>query len=252
MEIRLQKFLASCGIASRRKCEEFILQGRVKVNSEIITKLGTKIDPQEDKIFFDNILLKTAKDKIYIAFNKPEECIVSNTDPKGRKTVFDYIKNIHRRLFAIGRLDYHSRGLLLLTNDGEFAQNVQHPGFSIKKEYNVKIKGDISQEDLRKLREGIVIDNRKTAPATVEIIKKNPKSTRLKFIITEGRYRQIRRMLEKLRYEVTDLKRMAIGEIKLGNLKEGEYRFLIKSEINSLTRRRKITYGHKRLEKKNR
>ena len=249
MKVRLQKFLSSCGIASRRKCEEFILQGRVKVNSKIVTALGTKIDPEKDTVSFNNKPVRKIRENIYIAFNKPEKCIVSNFDPQGRKTVFDYIKNIDQRLFAIGRLDYNSRGLLLLTNDGEFAHKVQHPSQNIIKEYDVKIRGTITQDDIKKLTEGILIDTKKTSPALVEVIKRNPKSTRLRFVISEGRYRQIRRMLEELGYNVADLKRISIGDVTLGVLEEGEFRFLTKSEIISLIRRRKDIYGLRKFKK---
>jgi len=251
LKVRLQKFLSSCGIASRRKCEEYILQGRVKVNSRVITKLGTQIDPDKDKVLFDNKSVKKIKEKVYIAFNKPEKCIVSNFDPERRKTVFDYIKNIDQRLFAIGRLDYNSRGLLLLTNDGEFAYKIQHPSHNILKEYEVKIRGDISQDDIKKLSAGIFIDEKKTAPATIGRIKRNPKSTRIRFILSEGRNRQIRRMLEELGYEVSDLKRIAIGDVKLESLQEGEFRFLTKPEIISLIRGRIINYGLRKSKKKN-
>lgn len=231
--IRLQKYLANCGICSRRKAEEFILSGRVKINDLVVRELGTKINPEVDKVLFDNKPVKLENKKIYILLNKPINCVTTAKDQFNRKTVLDYIdKNkIKERLVPVGRLDYESCGLLLLTNDGDLTYKLTHPKHNINKKYIVKVSKIPSDKQLEKFRTGILIDGYKTAPAQIRILRADKQTSTLEIIISEGKNRQIRKMCETLGHEVLELKRVAIEKILLGNLQDGEYRHLKKDEL---------------------
>ena len=232
MEERLQKYMAECGVASRRKCEEIILSGRVKVNGEVIDKLGVKIDSRTDIVEVDEKIIKKEETKVYIMLNKPEGYICSVKDEKGRSTILDIV-DCKERIYPIGRLDYDSSGLILLTNDGEIYNKIIHPRKEIIKNYVVKVKNDFTNEDKDAFERGIDIGGYVTAPAIVKIInfdKKNNIST-LEIGIHEGKNRQIRRMCSALNHEVISLKRISIGELKLAYLKKGEYRDLTEDEI---------------------
>lgn len=240
MEERLQKFMASCGIASRRKCEEYILNGRVKVNDSICTELGIKINPALDKVYFDNILIKKEEKKVYILLNKPTGYITSVKDEKGRKTVLDLVK-VNERIYPIGRLDYDSSGLIILTNDGDIYNNIIHPRVTLKKKYIAECCGVFSEGELKKFKSGIDIGGYITAEADIEVISKekyfnkktnssNFKST-VEISIHEGKNRQIRRMCSALNHEIISLKRVAIGKINLGYLKPGEWRNITEDEL---------------------
>lgn len=238
--IRLQKFLADCGVCSRRKAEEFILQGKVKVNGKIISELGLKIDPKKDTIFFENTQIKNNNEnKIYIMFNKPEGCVTTAKDQFNRKTVLDYI-NIKERIVPVGRLDYDTSGLLLLTNDGDLTFKLTHPKHNIKKKYIAKVLGIPSNEKLEKFKKGLIIDNYKTAPASIKIIKSEHNISVLEIIISEGKNRQIRKMCQAIGHNVIELKRIAIENLTIGNLKKGEFRYLNNKEINYLKKISKI------------
>ncbi len=228
--IRLQKFLADCGICSRRKAEEHILAGDVKVNNKIVTELGVKIDEIKDKVCFKNKPIKIEEKKVYIMLNKPEGCVTTAKEQFDRKTVFDYI-DIKERVVPVGRLDYDTSGLLLLTNDGDLTYKLTHPKHNIKKVYIAKVLGVPNEEKLEKFKKGLVIDGYKTAPANIEILEKDNKYATLKITITEGRNRQVRKMCQVIGHKVIKLKRVAIDKINLGNLKIGEYRYLTKEEI---------------------
>ena len=229
MQLRLQKWLAGSGIASRRKAEQYILDGYVTVNGEIIRTLGTKADTEKDIVCLKGQRINIIKEKIYIMLNKPIGVVTTVTDPFGRKTVMDFLPKEHR-LFPVGRLDYNTSGLLLFTNDGEFARKLTHPSSMVSKTYIAALKHELSQESLTAFKEGIPIDGRLTAPASIELIKNN------KYLIKihEGRNRQIRKMCEYLGNPVISLKRTAIGNIKLGKLKSGEWRYLTAGEIGML------------------
>lgn len=232
---RLQKVLAQAGVASRRKCEELIQQGRVEVNDLKVTELGTKVDPRVDLIKVDGRAVK-AQNHIYLLFNKPKGVITSVSDPKGRKVVTDFLKDVRERVYPVGRLDYDTEGLLLLTNDGEFANWLMHPRHQIPKTYLATVKGIPHGSQLEKLANGIMLDDGMTAPAEVEYHDIDPdgKTAVLSITIHEGRNRQVRRMLEAIGYPITRLKRIRYGTLGLDGLQRGKYRQLTPQEIKEL------------------
>ncbi|WP_379129081.1 pseudouridine synthase [Paenibacillus sp. sgz500958] len=232
---RLQKILAQAGVASRRKCEEMILAGKVEVNGEVVTTLGTKADPDKDTITVSGRTIR-GENKIYIMFNKPKGVITSASDDKGRKVVTDYLKGINERVYPVGRLDYDTEGLLLLTNDGEFANLLTHPKHHVPKTYHATVKGIPHGTALDKLKEGVKLEDGMTAPAEVEYkdIDEVNKEAVISITIHEGRNRQVRRMFDAISHPVTRLKRVSFGDISLQNLKRGSYRHLTKDEINHL------------------
>ena len=237
--MRLNKFLSTSGVASRRKCDELIIQGKIKVNNLVVKELGTIIDEKKDIVEFDGKIIKLPLDFLYIKLNKPKGYICSAKDTKGRKTIFDLVKVDNVRLFNIGRLDYDTEGLLLLTNDGDFAQSIIHPSFEIEKEYYVTIQGHIKESELAVLRAGVVIDGEKLPKAKVKVInisKDNNQQikTRLSVKIREGLNHQIRKMFQGIGKEIILLKRVSIGQIKLGGLSRGDYKKLSSKEMEIL------------------
>lgn len=230
MEERLQKYMARCGIASRRKCEELITAGNVKVNSKTVNELGFKIDPLEDKVFVNNKLISPEEKKVYIALNKPVGYVSTVKDEKDRKTILDLVKT-YERIYPIGRLDYNTSGLILLTNDGEVYNKVIHPRSIVNKVYIAIIEGYLSSEDINKFNTGIDIGNYITAPANVEVTRKLENRSEVKITIHEGKNRQIRRMCEKLNHPVISLRRISVGDITLEHLKLGEWRELSDKEV---------------------
>ncbi|MDK2799907.1 MAG: rRNA synthase [Clostridiales bacterium] len=233
--MRIQKFIALAGIASRRKAEEMILEGRVKKNNRTVQTLGEKVDVETDIIKIDEQIIKISDKKLYIMLNKPVGYVTTNSDQFNRLTVIDLIKkDIPERVYPVGRLDYDTEGLLILTNDGDFTYKLTHPKHSIEKIYIATVKGIPTNDKLQKFREGLYIDNYITAPAKIEIIKTMQKSCQLKITIHEGKNRQVRKMCEKIGHPVVKLKRIAIGNLYLGNLPSGKWRFLKTSEVNSL------------------
>lgn len=235
MEERLQKYMASCGVASRRKCEEFILEGRVKVNGVVVNELGTKVLVDKDIIEFDGVKIDKEDEKVYYILNKPTGVITSASDERGRKTVIDIVKS-KERIFPIGRLDYNTSGLLLLTNDGEIFNKIMHPRVELFKTYIADVKGYITDKDVEQLKNGIDIGGYVTAKAKVFIQKRDDNRSTIRISISEGKNRQIRRMCSKINHDVINLKRISIGDIKLGELKIGEYRKLNTKELNFLFR----------------
>jgi len=229
--MRLQKYLAHAGICSRRKAEEHILNGLVKVNHQIVTELGTKIDPEKDRVLFkDNpVILKQTTPKIYIAVNKPEGFVTSCSQQK-TKIILDLI-DIDERVYPVGRLDKDSKGLVLLTNDGDLHNKLSHPSFNHEKEYVVTTLYPVSDEDLNAMAQGLEIDTVKTRKATVRRLSKN----KFNIILKQGRNRQIRKMVGKIKNKVDRLKRIRMANITLGKLKEGEWRYLTPKEIKGLT-----------------
>ncbi len=242
--MRINRFLAECRLGSRRAVEELILKGKIKVNGKVIKNLATQIEPEQDKVFYNNKLLSPSLKKIYIMINKPTKYLVTAKDPYKRNTIFDLLPDFYEgsafgrnvRLFPVGRLDYKSEGLLLLTNDGEFANQIIHPKYKLEKVYRVKVKGRIDKKSLWQLRKGIDLDGQKTLPAKVFINNYNPKEdiTNLRMTIYEGRNRQIRRMIKAIGFSVLNLKRVQIGGVALGNLPVGGWRFLKEKEISKL------------------
>ncbi len=233
MEERIQKIIARCGIASRRKAEEMILEGLVTVNG-VPAVLGMKADPERDHIKVRGKLIRPAGPKVYLIFNKPLKCLTAMEDPEGRPTIRDCLKRVRGRVFPVGRLDFNSEGLLILTNDGELANAVLHPKNRIPKTYRVKIDGFLEDGDIRKLERGIKLEDGMTAPARVRRIKKAKANSWIEITIHEGRKRQVRRMLERVGHPVIKLVRTRINGLELGGLKPGEFRYLTPEEVRRL------------------
>ena len=242
MEERLQKYMASCGVASRRKCEELILQGLVKVNGTVITELGFKVNPEKDVVLYKDVNIKKEEEKKYILLNKPEGYITSVKDERGRKTILDIVK-VKERIYPIGRLDYDTSGLLILTNDGDIYNKIIHPRVQVDKTYIALCKGVFSEEEIEKFKSGIDIGGYITADANLKVLqvkrdsRTGVKNSFVEITIHEGKNRQIRKMCSALNHDVITLKRIKLGEITLGDLKKGDYRDLTKKEldyINSL------------------
>lgn len=231
--VRLQKFLASAGLASRRRCEELIAEGRVKVNGAVVTRLGTRVDPSADVIEVDGKRLLPAPEKFYVMLNKPKGYVTTARDELGRRTVLDLVSGLKSRLFPVGRLDMETEGLLILTNDGEFANLLMHPRHEVWKTYVAVVRGHISKEAVNALCRGIVLEDGPTAPAKVRLLKSDDRSV-VELSIREGRKRQVRRMFAALGYGIEDLKRISYGPIRLGDLPKGRWRLLSKAEVEKL------------------
>ena len=231
--MRINKFLSSLGIASRRAIDKYIEEGRIKVNG-VIASTGIDIT-EDDEIYIDNKKIETKRieEKVYFMLNKPLEVLSASSDDRGRKTVVDLIKT-DKRIFPIGRLDYMTSGLILLTNDGELFNRLVHPKSEIYKKYYIKVFGEVKKEEIEELKKGVLLEDGKTLPAKISGIKYGKNKTSMYISIREGRNRQIRRMIEKFGYKVLMLRREKIGELSLGDLKEGKYRELTKEEIEYL------------------
>ena len=231
-EVRLQKYLADCGIASRRKCEEYIKQGKVQVNGKVVTELGTKINPKRDKIKFQNKEIVEKRKLVYILLNKPIGYVTTVDDQFNRDTVLDLVK-VKERIVPVGRLDMYTSGALILTNDGDFVYKVTHPKHEIEKTYTVTLKGIIQNDEVEKLRKGVQIEDYTTKPAKVKILKtdKEKNISRLEIIIHEGKNRQVRKMCEAVGKKVLALHRSKIGTIGVKDLELGKWRYLSSKEI---------------------
>ena len=236
-EIRLQKYLAEAGIASRRKAEEFILQGKIQVNGQVVKELGTKINPKKDKIKYNDKLVKREERKVYILLNKPIGYVTTVKDQFHRDSVLDLVK-VKERLVPVGRLDMYTSGALILTKDGEFVYKVTHPKHEIDKTYTVTLKGIVSKEKVDKLRQGIDIGGYITKPAKVKILKidEEKQITRLEIIIHEGKNRQVRKMCESIGHKVLALHRSAIAGIGVKNIELGKWRYLSKEEVKKISK----------------
>ena len=232
-EIRLQKYMADAGIASRRKSEELIAQGRVEVDGVVVTAPGTRLKGTE-AVKVDGKEIRPAQKKVYILLNKPVGYITSAKDQFSRKTVLDLVCGVSERIYPVGRLDYDTSGLILLTNDGQLTNKLTHPRHEVNKVYVAVTDGAFTEEDARKLRAGIMVEGYTTAPALVRIIEKGGKTSVVEITIHEGRNRQVRKMFETLGHHVLGLKRTAIGPVGIGGLEEGKWRFLSKDEIDLL------------------
>jgi len=230
---RLQKYLAHCGISSRRKAEEYIRDGKVRVNGRIVTEMGITVT-SGDRVEVDGKPVRLEKKKVYILLHKPKGYVTTVNDPQGRNTVMDLISGVKERVYPVGRLDYDSSGLLLLTNDGELAHRLMHPSHEIIKVYVATVEGRPSDEALRKLESGVRIDGHTTAPAIVKVLKNYGDKTKLEITIHEGRNRQVRKMCESIGHPVIRLKRIAYGNLELGELKPGEWRYLTELERRQL------------------
>ena len=237
-EMRLQKFLAMAGVASRRKCEELIEQGLVKVNNQVVTELGTKVNPEKDKVFYNEKEIKLVEDEhVYVLLNKPIGFVTTAEDQFGRDTVLDLVKKVNRRIVPVGRLDMYTSGALILTDDGEFVYKVTHPKHEITKTYTVTVKGIANEEDVQKLRDGVEIEGGYiTRPAKAKIIKidREKNQSRIEIEIHEGKNRQVRKMCEAIGKRVLALHRAKIGNIGVKDLKIGTWRYLKESEVKEI------------------
>ena len=235
MEERLQKYLAECGIASRRKCEEYITQGKVQVNGRTITELGVKVNPEKDKITFEGKNVKQEERKVYILLNKPIGYVTTSDEQFGRDKVLDLVK-VRERVVPVGRLDMYTSGALILTNDGDFVYKVTHPKHEITKTYTVTVKGIIKNEEVEQLRKGVKIDDYTTRPAKVKILKTDEEKdiSRLEITIHEGKNRQVRRMCESVGRRVIALHRSKIGNIGVKDIELGKWRYLKDFEVKTL------------------
>ena len=233
--MRLQKYVAMCGVAARRKCEEIIASGRVSVNGQIITEMGTQVE-EEDVVLVDGVRITPEEEKRYILYHKPAGEVTTVSDEKGRETVMDRFRDFPVRLYPVGRLDYDSEGLLLLTNDGELAQRLTHPSCEVDKVYLARVTGNPSNEAIERMRRGVYMegDERKTYPAEVRVVRDESLFSDILVTIHEGRNRQVRRMFDAVGHKVLLLRRVRFGPLELGSLKRGEWRELDSFEIERL------------------
>ena len=234
-KIRLQKYLASCGIASRRRAEDLIRNGRVCVDGRIVTEMGLRIDPVRQSVTCDRKAVKPqGSSYLYILLNKPKGYVTTMSDPQGRPVVTSLLKTVQTRVFPVGRLDLDTEGALLLTNDGDLAHRILHPKFETTKTYEALVRGTPSRTNINKLENGIVIDGRKTSPAVVAFLRKKEQNSLFRITIHEGRKRQVRKMFQAIGNPVLHLKRTAYGQLRLGSLKSGSYRFLTAEELKKI------------------
>lgn len=234
MDIRLQKLIAGTGMASRRKAEELITSGRVTINGQVVTELGTKVDPACDHVKVDGKHLRAKQPYVYLILNKPKHVMSTLDDPEGRPTVKDFLHGVTVRVFPVGRLDFDSEGLMLLTNHGDLAQALLHPRYHVPKTYLIKVKGVLDDVKIEALERGVKLDEGYTAPAKVVKVSKVESNSWLEITIHEGRKHQIKRMIEAVGHSVIKLTRVRMGPLLLGDLASGEYRFLADREANRL------------------
>ena len=235
--MRLQKYMAMCGVAARRKCEEMIAAGRVTVNGRVITEMGTQVEEQ-DEVLVDGVRITPEEEKRYVLYHKPAGEVTTVSDEKGRETVMDRFRDFPVRLYPVGRLDYDSEGLLLLTNDGALAQRLTHPSCEVDKVYLARVTGNPSNEAIDRLRRGVYMegDERRTYPADVRIVRDESLFSDILVTIHEGRNRQVRRMFDAVGHKVLLLRRVRFGPLELGNLRRGEWRELTAQEVEQLHR----------------
>ncbi|MBO5479287.1 MAG: rRNA pseudouridine synthase [Clostridia bacterium] len=237
-EVRLQKFMADCGVASRRKCEEYILEGNVSVNGKVVNELGVKVNPVKDKVEFRRKQIKPEEEKVYILLNKPIDYVTTAKDQFGRKNVLELVKGVKERIVPVGRLDMYTSGALLLSNDGDFVYKITHPKHEINKTYVATVIGNIENDKLHMLEEGVEIEDYITKPAKVRILKTDSEKniSRIEITIHEGKNKQVRKMCEKIGYPVRALHRTKIGNLSVKDLKIGEWRYLTLKEIQELVK----------------
>lgn len=232
--MRLQKYMALCGVASRRASEEMIAAGRVCVNGHTVTKMGVQVDEERDRVTVDGAPIRLEEEKHYLAYYKPVGEVTTVSDPEGRATVMDKFRDYPVRLYPVGRLDYDSEGLLLLTNDGDMMNSLLHPSHEVNKTYLARVSSRLEDESVRRLRQGVTLDGRLTSPAQVRVVRYETFDTVVLVTIHEGRYRQVRRMFEAVGHQVVSLKRVGFGPIQLGDLPRGQWRRLTDAEVRRL------------------
>lgn len=243
MEVRLQKVIADSGLTSRRKAEDLIRVGRVAVNGRVVRELGTKVDPARDHVKVDGRHLKPQPPYVFLMLNKPKGVVSTLGDPSGRPTLQDLIKGVRLRVFPVGRLDFDSEGLILLTNHGEVGEALLHPRYHVPKTYLVKVKGVLTEAEIKSLRDGVDLDDGRSAPATVKKVTKAPQNSWLEITIHEGRKHQVKRMLDAVGHPVLKLTRVRFGPLALGDLPVGQFRYLTDREANAI---RKLVQGRLR------
>jgi 23S rRNA pseudouridine2605 synthase len=249
-ELRLQKFIADCGVTSRRKAEEMIEDGRVEVNGQIVTQLGTKVNPKKDSVLVDGRPIDLGSvNNVYLVFHKPRCVMTTVSDPEGRPTVLDYCKDINERIYPVGRLDYLSEGLLILTNDGEVGNMIMHPSSNVEKVYEVKVFGIINEQILKGLRAGATVEGETLVPKSVRLIKQLPGKTWLEFRLNEGKNREIRKLCEAVGVVVDKLKRVSIGGLSIDGISPGRYRMYNKNELLKEIGFMKNTHGYTLVQK---
>jgi 23S rRNA pseudouridine2605 synthase len=235
MEERIQKILSQAGVTSRRAAEKMIAERRISINGVVVTEPGTKADGRKDEIRVDGRLISCeATERLYILLHKPQGVVTTLADPQGRPIVTDLLEGVTERVFPVGRLDYDSEGLLILTNDGDFSQRIQHPRFKIPKTYRVKVSGNPGQKEIQLLEKGIDLPDGRFAPTDVRLEKTNRESAWLRLTITDGRNRVIRRAFEAMGYPINRLVRIAVGDITLEGVREGDWRLLTPREVDRL------------------
>ena len=231
--MRLQKYMAECGVASRRRAEDMILEGKVSVNGVVISQMGVQVE-DGDEVRVEGKLIRPEAQKRYVMYHKPVGEVTTVSDPEGRAAVLDHFRDYPVRLYPVGRLDYDSEGLLLLTNDGALTERMLHPSHLVEKTYLARVTGQVSMDSVRQLRAGVMLDDHKTAPAKVRIIKEETFATVVLVTIHEGRNRQVRRMFEALGHRVLQLRRVKFGPLELGDLPRGQWRELTAEEVRRL------------------
>lgn len=231
--MRLQKYMAECGVASRRRAEEMILEGKVSVNGVVISQMGVQVE-DGDEVRVEGKLIRPEAQKRYVMYHKPAGEVTTVSDPEGRAAVLDHFRDYPVRLYPVGRLDYDSEGLLLLTNDGALTERMLHPSHLVEKTYLARVTGQVSPEALCRLRGGVMLDDHKTAPAKARIVKEETFATVVLVTIHEGRNRQVRRMFEELGHKVLQLRRVRFGPLELGDLPRGKWRELTAEEVRRL------------------
>jgi pseudouridine synthase len=234
--MRLNRYLAACGLRARRKCEALILEGRVAVNGNVAVDLGTVVDPRRDRVTVDGAPVRPPAEKTYVLLNKPKGYLTTASDPKGRPTVMDLLPRGCGRLFPVGRLDSDTIGLLLLTDDGKLAFRLAHPRYGVEKKYVAVVKGRPSERDLQKLRSGVELDDGPARPAKARVLSSGFESSSVEIIVHEGRKRQVRRMFEAVGHAVIDLTRTGVAFLDLGEMKPGSHRMLKADEVHRLRR----------------
>lgn len=231
--MRLQKYMAECGVASRRRAEEMIAAGQVQVNGITVTEMGAQVE-DGDEVRVDGKIIRPEAEKKYVLYHKPAGEVTTVSDPEGRACVLDHFRDYPVRLYPVGRLDYDSEGLLLLTNDGALTERLLHPSHQVDKTYLARVSGEVTLEEVRMLRQGVLLDDHKTSPAKVRVLKLEAFATQVLVTIHEGRNRQVRRMFEAVGHQVLQLRRVKFGPLELGDLKRGQWRELTAEEIRRL------------------
>ncbi len=231
--MRLQKYMASCGVASRRTAEKMIAEGRVSVNGNVITEMGVQVE-DGDTVRLDGQVIRPEEEKRYVIYHKPAGEVTTVSDPEGRACVLDHFRDYPVRLYPVGRLDYDSEGLLLLTNDGALTERLLHPSHQVDKTYLARVTGAVTPEEMQALRRGILLDDHKTAPAKARLIRQETFASQVLVTIHEGRNRQVRRMFEETGHQVLQLRRVRFGPLELGDLRRGEWRELTEEEKRKL------------------